>query len=63
MTRVVTVIRIALTSEERRALRKRDGRSGLATRREIRLLVEQLFTLSLEDAIDVLYDYSEENDE
>ena len=48
---MVVVVRIEVTDEERRALRRRMARMGLATRYEIASLVDMLIRHELDEAV------------
>lgn len=49
---MVVIVRIEVTDEQRKAVRRRMGGSGKATRDEIRSLVEFCFTQDIEEAVD-----------
>lgn len=48
---MVVIVRIEVTDDQRRALRARMGRTGKATRDEVRSIVEFCFTQDVEDAV------------
>lgn len=48
---MVVVVRVVLTDEERRALRRRNRRPGLATRYEIASLVDTMVRHEVDEAL------------
>lgn len=48
---MTVIVRLQVTKEQRRAIRKRKGERGLATRNEIRNLAEFCFTQDVDDAV------------
>lgn len=48
---MVVIVRIELDDEQRRALNRRVGRPGLATREHVRSLALMALTADLEDAV------------